>query len=444
MKNLAVLFAYGPEVRAFVHSGLLDALSERYSVTCVTANPSSDAFRTLDRKCVCGLPSEGQNRTTRHLRSVVVAAHDAWLQRQGRTRWKHYLPVHQRRPETGLLRRAALGAVGMMGPIRAIAALEQAVARRVATDAGWAKLLTERSIDCVLVAHHSSARTLPALQTAIRLRIPTAVLMNSWKDVYSQPYVHVPPTRMGVWSEAVARDLLEANPHVRASTVAVTGSLHLEPFRNHRNLLERGEFCSVAGLDPKRPFVCYTAAAPAAIRNEELVVDRLARGLHGHGVQVLLRPNPMETGDRFVGVVQRHENLVVGRPDWEWDATLDWCCARDSDTRRWVSTVFHAAGNVSVASTVTNEFAAAGRPVVNVCFDLPEAVSPRESARRFWEAEFYAEAREQRRSTPVWSVEEMLTEVQRMLRSSTFPSGSPEAVPSAVENAIRMIDEATA
>ena len=65
---------------------------------------------------------------------------------------------------------------------------------------------------------------------------------------------------------------------------------------------------------------------------------------------------------------------MIQKPMWEWDPANDWNCPLAEDSEMWVGTVLHAALNVSIPSTVTLEFAGPGKPVVNVCFDLPTFV----------------------------------------------------------------------
>ena len=57
------------------------------------------------------------------------------------------------------------------------------------------------------------------------------------------------------------------------------------------------------GLTPNRAFICYTAASPNAVRNEELIIAELLKAIKDGKIlgnpQLLLRLNPMESGERF-------------------------------------------------------------------------------------------------------------------------------------------------
>ena len=92
-------------------------------------------------------------------------------------------------------------------------------------------------------------------------------------------------------------------------------------------------------------------------------------------------------------LIKDDPNLVIQKPEWEWMPEQDWCCPLPSDVPTWVFIVSNSLMNVSISSTVTLEFARLDRPVINVCFDLPVALEPTLSNKRFWDADFYSDVR---------------------------------------------------
>ena len=441
-KHIAILAAFGPEVRAFVHSGLAQQLAQKYEVTVITLRPQSRAFSRAGVPVV-GMPNGTEGRLLAHVRYWVSKAHESWLRAKGRQKWRHYLTgVGGNAPRERRIYRLA-----RYTPImRALTKYEHLCAKWLGTQIAWARLFRELGTDCLVTSSFASGRARPALQSAVNLGIATVVVTNSWKDAYATPYVHVLPTRIAVWSEGVARDILAANPHLSSDRVVVTGSLHLDPFLRLSRVVSRDEFCRSVGLDPNRSFVCYTAAAPSAVRNEEFVVEALAGALKEAKseakTQILLRLNPMEDGSRFRHLVERFEDLVIQKPDWEWYPEQDWCCAMPGDVDSWVATVYHAAVNVSIPSTVTLEFASLNKPVVNVCFDLPDPLPPDVSNRRFWLADFYAEVREAGLAIPAFSVEELIENVYSALRSERKAPALTSGGRLPVEAVMGVIEEA--
>jgi hypothetical protein len=87
------------------------------------------------------------------------------------------------------------------------------------------------------------------------------------------------------------------------------------------------------------------------------------------------------------------------KPRWEWEPSSDWCCPLEEDALLWASAIGHAALNVSAASTVTLEFAAFGRPVINPVFVA--------KAKELYDSSFYGEARRHGWAQPAWTLSEL-------------------------------------
>ncbi len=428
-KHIVIVIAFGPEVRAFVYSGLAERLAREHRVTIVTPQPKSQAFQRMPHGVsVVQLPTDCESRLMARMRTVVTRAHGEWLNARGRRRWRHYIssttPAGRQGFKRALYRTAAVTPLMYLGH-----AFARLYGRLAGTDRRWARFLHDQAVDCVLVSSFASQRTLPALQTAANIGIPTVVVTNSWKDAYTSPYLHVVPTVLAVWDDQIALDLADANPWLSGRRVLVTGSLHLQRFLQPTGVIPRPLFCETVGLDPQKQFLCYTAAAPAAVVNEELLVDEMLKALAADrgtaDLQVLLRLNPMEDGRRFQSLTSKHAHLVLQKPRWEWKPELDWCCPLADDMDQWVSTVYHASVAVSIPSTVTLEFAAFGKPVINVCFDWPQPHPLESSNRRFWEADFYREVRRAHVALPAFSVEELVARIKGALGANVNAAYPP-------------------
>lgn len=438
---IAILIAYGPEVRAFLHSGLAQELQRNSPVVLFAGSGESQALTDIQGMSVQPFPDAFEPQALQSIRSRLDRWHETWCSQMGRERWQHYLAPRRKSralPVRLLARSKALLRMGQ--------AYEQAYAHRLGTHPTWQRLFEEHGIGCLLSGSYSNVRCLPALQTAANLQIPQVVAANSWKDIYTKLRVPVAPNSLTVWSRSTARDLLAANPQLPPQCAVVTGSLHLAPFFHSAEPEARAAFCQRYGLDARRPFLCYSAAAPNAVVNEEALVETMMQMLQltpeQERFQVLLRHNPMESGERFAELIGRYPDLKLQKPLWEWNPASDWCCALSNDVRLWRATVFHATANVSIASTVTLEFAAMGKPVVNLCLDLPEPLPKHKSNARFWEADFYQEMRSSGLATPVFSVAEFASALQSdALRqkshvSHDFPNTPVQAVHTVVRHAM--------
>lgn len=438
---IALLVAYGPEVRAFVHSGFAEALARTHPVTVFTRITEARAYRAVRGLAIQPAPAAHEPRFLARMRSLANKTHQAHLASRGRRVWNHYLSGKPATPKRKFFdhfgRWLGCSAFG----VRLTSGVEGFAARCWGSDAAWAETFREQGIGALICSSHASPHTLPVLQTAMNLGLKTMVINNSWKDVYTTPRVPAVPSRLAVWNATARQDLLDANARLRANQVVVLDSLHLAPFFTPHNFMSREEHACRMGLDASRPFICYTTAAPTAARNEDRIVSLLAdviarQALPGRP-QLLVRLNPMEEGGRFQAL-QGRTDVAIHKPSWEWNRALDWCCALPEDVPAWVSTVAHAALNVSIPSTVTMEFGLLRKPVINVCFDLPSALPAAESNRRFWEADFYAGIRAGGGCVPAFSESDLLQELARAMGatagvpSSANMSGGQSPVGAAV------------
>lgn len=416
-KHLGIIIAFGPEVRGFVHSGLISNIAQKYRITIITAKPESASLYGINGSVdIIQLPENQEHSLLRKWRQRAALVHTLWLEKLGFEKWHHYL--NDRKPHKSL-KQFILFSISQRWTAHFLGRFEAKLAKIIGNNRSWSKLYHDLGIDAVLTSSYASERTLPALATAVNMGLKTFVVTNSWKDIHVKPHLPLQPTRLMVWNQGNAALFVKFNPWMKIESLQITGSLHLGPFLNEKNILSQEDFCQKTGLSPNRPYICYSAAAPHAVQEEEGVVaailEAIKNGKLPRTTQMLLRFNPMEDGSRFEYLRSSYpEELVIQKPQWEWLPELDWCCALPDDVRLWVSTVHYARVNVSIPSTVTLEFAALKKPVLNVCFDMSPQ-EPEQSNLRFWNGDFYQEIKSMDIAKPCFSEEELLTNLQGIL-----------------------------
>lgn len=317
--------------------------------------------------------------------------------------------------------------------IRAAAArTERFVSRAAGGSSEWTVFLRRHSISAVVAASYSSARTLPALQSARNSRLPTVTLLNSFKDVYKRAYAPSPPSAVAVFGEREDRWFRRHNPGYDG-VLSIGGSLHLSAVWARRGETSRSEFCRGLRLDPARPIVTYCASCASTAESsvEELNwVRRLAREVptwRGRP-QMLVRGNPMDEAGRWDGLP-----ATVWVPDWESDRAGDWCCPSTGDAVHWAAALEQSALCISGPSTVATEFVAFGKPVVNLCGPA--------AWRRLWEDEAYREIRERGWATPALDMGELRSLADRALARDLTPPPAVFASSDPVKTAVDLIEE---
>ena len=416
-----------------LYSGLADRLAEMARISILTTQPSSAAFASLGDIPVHAVPACHELKVSRRIQAWNRKLHEDWIDDHGPG------------VNDGSIARGCDG--GQPRWLRTLSSVEATLARASSAVKSWQQFYEDLGLDCIIAMDFASPRVVTALQAARLSGVTTIVLTNSWKDVYAHPYLPSPPNWIGVPGEPQAAYLRRANPGFQGTRVTAVGSLHLEPFHYPGTIVARSQFCEARRLDPSRPFICYTAASPSVVRDEEAIVATLLDevGKHPAQPQVLLRLNPREDGGRFEALTARFSQLRIDKPRWEWNAAGDWNAPLLGDVDQWVATVFHSAFNVSIPSTVTLEFTVFGRLTLNVCYDAGGDTVPQQSNRRFWDAPFYREVRD----SPLVSAAFSEGDLRQMLAYRLAEPGAWMLAPrrsgvSPVESAERLVRTALA
>lgn len=420
--RVAFLLAFGPEFRAFFHSGLAATLEEMGHEPLALLVVPVDELPDVEYPVIRMIPDSLPVWVGR-LSGLCDAAHESLLERRRLgARWRLVRPVGSQRSAWS----AAARVLARVGSTRTLLRWAEGVAlRRLGRVSQTARELGEGGIEAIVTSSYSSPRALPVLNAACSIGIPCVALTNSWKDVHVKRRLPVWPALVGVWDDSLRRDLIRFNPGFPTERVVATGSLHLRALLDTKVYPDRPAFCRHIGFDPARPLICYSAASPRAVPNEEGIVGELVSILRDwpgqHRPQLIIRSNPMGGAERFDLLVRDNDFVALSLPSWRWNADRDWCQPLPQDLPVWRAMIEHSAVNVSAASTVTLEFALFGKPVINPCFGPGGNPSEAELLQRLWDAPFYRSVREANLATRVTSRSELVRSLTAALTNGENP-----------------------
>jgi hypothetical protein len=402
----AFLIAFGPEVRAFLHSGFVDQCAEKGRVLVLTSNPESAVFQNVPHP-VLPLPQVSESPRLGRFRARAAGVAEKRLEAEGTEKWRHAMPGKKR--GDGRLQWLKRGLASDPG-LWLLNGYEKVLEGIGKPDAAVLALLKKHQVATLYYSAYGNPRTNAVVAAAKKAGVRTVCIPNSWKDFYIRPRISPVPDSLWVWDEDARKNYLRLNPALHSAQVEAHESLHLAAVRRRAGDLSRSQFCSLYGFDEAKPIICYTTAAPNAVVGEEKIVSDLARALATDSrlssCQLLIRVNPMEVGRRYEEALQGMPHVAVQRPVWEWQQELDWCCALDEDVKLWAATLEHMEWNASIPSTVTLESLAFGKPVVNIFYDSNSGQPKSQSIRRFWNAPFYRRFHDDQMVACVSSIDE--------------------------------------
>lgn len=384
------LLESGLDLRSFSTSGLVARLHETHDVMfAVDCDETAALFDARAERVPHEALGLGLPWTVHQAKSWADRARLAQTREQ---LWKNFPAEVPSGLQQRLLRRVF---AAYSGPERAIVLAERAMFAAWPTSPVWRHFVARRRVS-VVVASTIFGHVIEAFRTAPRRGVRTVLLENSFKDAFTRPGITPMPSLVVTPSPISLLRHLKTAPADLHNRFALAPSLHTIALLRAR-VMDRASFCARVGLDPDRPIVCYTAAAPQAVAGEPDIVraflDSLADAAGPAAApQILVRLNPMERDPAlWTDVVSGYTFASLQRPMWGFRerGLWKWNIPYPSDTDLWLSTIQHSTANVSVASTVTQEFLMFGKPVVNVCFDRPGTAESLSNL-RFYHAPFYA------------------------------------------------------
>ncbi len=258
----------------------------------------------------------------------------------------------------------------------------------------YIELFRKARPDLIFSSSQRSLYALAPVLAAKTLGIPTATFIVSWDNLSSKGRIAAPFDHYLVWSEHMREELLQFHPDVDRARVHVVGTPQFEFYTDPKLLLPRGDFFRSVGADPGRPLICYSGGdesiAPQDHDHVRIVMEIL-RSRFNSWPQMLLRPCPVDSGERFAAVRRDFPEMLVCQPRWERLRANDWSqvvpCA--DDVTFLANLTAHSDLNINMASTMSLDFGIHDKPVVNIAFDVGDPGPYRLPLHEYYQWEHY-------------------------------------------------------
>jgi hypothetical protein len=390
--RLALAITDGPGVRNFVYGRFLGALRTAGVSTTIFAGVPARALREAAPKQLDGIelremPIYRESRASHLWRKSLEVAH---MKRFA----THAMRMNLASGRPRGLSRGALGnhaayllasICSQSAGIRSLSVRHERSVRANPLTEEYRAHLRELNPDLLFVTHQRPPQSSPLVAAARSLGIPTATFIFSWDNLTSKGRIPVSYDHYLVWSDHMRSELLRFYADADADTVHVVGTPQFEPYAYSEFGWPEERFAMELGLMDGRRRICYTCGDRSIAPQDPVYLSILAEanraGRFREPVEIVVRPSPAEEDTRFQAVMDNYPELKWAAPRWiqtranhpePWSQRIP--SAEDLDLLK--STIQYCDVNVNVASTMTLDFAHAGRPVVNVGFGGAVAGSP--------------------------------------------------------------------
>ena len=234
---------------------------------------------------------------------------------------------------------------------------------------------------------------LPWLIAAGRLGIARSVLIRSWDNISSKCTILPDAEMFLVWSKLMEDELRFHFPEYARRKVVKIGAPQFDGHTDLSNIIPREEFCSRLGLDSKKAIVLYCTGGPHICRNEHLLIKELQDTIQQLStkvqLQLLVRLHPY-----FWNTDLRVYEEIRGAAIWPKQEDVPQMLGGSTtglldDYRMMLSSFYHQAVNVNVASTVTLDSMIFDRPVINIKYDGPQRLPRSIRVKRVYKYDHY-------------------------------------------------------
>ncbi len=379
--KIGLFVNHGFAARNFLQSGLLAKAADSSEVVVFhSLGPglTEEVEHDPDRVTWVDSPAFSEGARGYLLRRTLLLAHLRVCDTEG-MRWmlSEYAP-------RGQLSRAALAARLAWHQSRSVRdhdALQKGDERYARIQAGrtptreWEQLLREHRPTVLLSTDQRPPDNVALTLAAKRLGIPAGAFVFSWDNLSSKGRMPGPFDFYLVWSEHMKQELMRFYPAINSDQVTVTGPPQFGAYLDPALSSARHDFIGSLGLDPEQPLVCFSGEDPITDPEnvEHLLALLEATDASSPAPQVVVRPSPVDDPDRWRRACEGRSNVTVSpppwrRPDGNWTRALP----THEDNRLLANLLTHCAAGVNMVSTMTLDFALAGKPTINLAFDVAD------------------------------------------------------------------------
>ena len=176
------------------------------------------------------------------------------------------------------------------------------------------KILEKIKPDLLFCTHQRVFSVTAAIEAAKSLGIPTSTAIFSWDNL---PKGRLPfrVDRYLVWSQYMKDELLNYYPEIPENKIFITGSPQFDFYFKKDLLLSKIDFAKKYDLDPTKEWVCFSGCDTHTSPDDPKFLRDVAEELANESrIQLLFRPVPVETLDRFAEVLQSFPKVDPSSP----------------------------------------------------------------------------------------------------------------------------------
>jgi hypothetical protein len=325
-----------------------------------------------------------------------------------------------------------IGLKALVGRLVSRRAAPYALSDQLVSHPQMEQLFDEHRPDLVVCANPGLVFSeVPLMRTARRRGVPCMVIDASWDNFTNKLLPVRQADRLVVWNEIMKEQAVRLHGY-RPEAVSVAGAPQFDAHFRAQARCTRAEFFQRVGADPSRKLIVLTTTPRSLYRHHDYVLRELSAAIQNGrlaGAQVLVRLHPRDEVDayrEFAGV----PHVIIEKPFRHTVTGSDGLAidVMPEHQRHLGDTLCHADAVVNVASTIAIEACIFDTPVVNICFDGPEAEPFVKSATRYYRFTHYVNITNRHAVRVATSAAEMVESVASYLADRSLDAAGRRQV----------------
>lgn len=386
-KNLAILLEFGfHEVKKYLHSGFIDELSKEFNIVWFALDKGNKEFDSYFNSS--GFPIVYFKESDFKQEITLIEKYNKIVRRN----WMINRELGAFHNQSFV--KAKSNKTAIVGNSVFKWFLENITLRNVRVNYKNEFIIREfrkNQIDLLLTTGYTSSFAKSAVISAQFLKLNIYYLVNSWKDLFIDnflPFKNL--TGIFVWSEAMESDYLEQMNFLKSEKVYVTGNPTFDALCNKEPYKSREYYSEKYNLPINSNWLLYTMMANGPINDEIETIKFTANSLLKYYSKeefiILVRKNPTHRQEDFLSD-NYPSNVRIADHYSTYDRLNDILIQSEKGEKEWVDLLIHCSINLSVPSTVSLEFIALNKKVLNIEYNSLNVVDRRLT--QFFEAGYY-------------------------------------------------------
>ena len=278
------------------------------------------------------------------------------------------------------------------------------------------KFLENLNPDLLFCTHQRVFSVTPAIEAAKSLGIPTATAIYSWDNL---PKGRLPfrVDQYLVWSNYMKQELLNYYPEIKEDQIKVTGSPQFDFYFQNGIIQKKEVFAQKYGLDLAKDWVCFSGCDTFTSPDDPKFLRDVAEETSKDSqIQLIFRPVPVESKERFNQVLQDFPQIKLIEPKWIKGAHWGSFFPLFQDIELLVNLAYHCKVVVNMGSTMALDFSTFGNVGLYLRYDHP-GIKPDSEVETIYQFQHFRSMGDWKAVGYIYSKEEILPQINTALRN---------------------------